>query len=71
MELVTVTWTIPVPPGEVAVIVVPYVLTVMSDAGVDPNDTVESAVNPAPFTVTCVPPFADPELGDSPVTTGM
>ena len=71
VELVTLTCTVPVPPGEVAVIEVPSVLTVMSDAGVDPNNTVESEVKPDPFTVTCVPPFAGPELGVSPVTTGM
>ena len=67
-ELETVTWTTPVPPGEVAVMDVPLALTVTDVAGVLPKLTLEPCVNPDPEIVTTVPPLPGPELGDTPVT---
>ena len=71
VEEVTVTCTIPDPGGVVAVIEVPEDPTLTSVAGAPPNETVESAVNPAPVIVTEAPPLALPELGLTPVTTGV
>ena len=44
--------------------VVPSLETLTFVAGVEPKETVEPDVNPAPLIVTCVPPVAGPELGD-------
>ena len=68
---VTVTCTVPDPPGAVAVIEVPDEPTLTLVPGTPPNETVESDVNPAPEIVTTVPPVAGPELGLIPVTTGI
>ena len=67
--LVTVTSTVPLPAGDTAV----QVLGLVQDtpvAGVEPNITEESAVNPVPLMVTVVPPAADPAVGLIPVTPG-
>ena len=59
-EVVTVTGTVPTPPGEVTVIEVPFVPTETFVPGVEPKDTVELELNPAPVMVTVVPPVASP-----------
>ncbi len=67
--VVTVTWCAPVPAGLVAVNDVALV-NVTDVAAVNPNETVEPAVNPVPVTVTTVPPANGPAAGDSAVTDG-
>ena len=68
--VVTVTSTVPVPGGAVAVIEVGE-LTVTPDASAVPNLTVVApAIKPLPEIVTDVPPAAGPEVGEIPVTTG-
>ena len=68
--MVTVTSTVPIPPGEIAVIDVPEEFTTTFVAGVVPNSTVDSLVNPAPEIVTTVLPVAGPDVGEMPETTG-
>jgi hypothetical protein len=53
--VVTVTWTVPVPAGLVAVIWVSE-STAMAVASVSPNLTSVAPVNPFPVIVTLVPP---------------
>jgi hypothetical protein len=67
--VVTVISTIPVPAGEVAVILVAEV-TVKPDAGFVPNITAVAPVNPVPVTVTLVPPPKGPRTGAMLVTVG-
>lgn len=70
LQLVTVTSTVPgVPGGEVAVMVVPFT-TVKVAAGVVPNLTPVTQVNPVPVMVTVVPPEDGPVFGFTPVTVG-
>ena len=59
LPLVTVTSTVPVPAGEVAVIEVAE-LTVTAVPALAPNETVELAVKPVPVIVTTVPPASGP-----------
>lgn len=69
LGVVTVTSTVPLPAGEVAV----QVLDAEQDtpvAGTEPNLTVESIVNPLPVIVTVLPPEGDPAVGPMPVTDG-
>ncbi len=69
VTLVTVTFTMPVPAGEVAVIeVAPLMVTLV--AAVEPNLTVDAAVKFVPVMVTDVPPAAGPEVGLIEVTVG-
>jgi len=67
--VVTVTSTVPVPAGEVAVIDV-VLLTVNDVALVLPNLTAVAPVKLAPVIVTLVPPAAGPLLGEIEVTAG-
>jgi hypothetical protein len=66
--VVTVTSTVPVPDGDVAVIEVSE-FTAMVVAAADPNLTEVAPVNPLPITLTTVPPVAGPELGEILETT--
>jgi hypothetical protein len=68
--VVTVTSTVPLPGGAVAVIEVGP-LTVNDVAGVPPNDTAVTPVNPVPVMITLVPPATGPLLGETLVTVGM
>ena len=65
----TVTSTVPVPAGEVAVIDVPET-TVTPVAAVAPNLTVSPDANPVPVIVTDVPPAALPLVGLTADTAG-
>ena len=67
---VTVTWTVPAPAGDVAVIAVPAAFMLTEAAGTEPNSTVSPVVNPFPLMITDVPPAAGPAVGVIPVTTG-
>ena len=67
--VVTLTSTVPVPAGEVAVIDVAE-LTVKPVAGVAPNVTAVAPLKLVPVIVTDVPPVAGPEVGDIDVTVG-
>ena len=67
--VVTLTSTVPVPAGEVAVIDVAE-LTVKPAAGVAPKVTAVAAVKPVPVIVTDVPPGAGPDVGEIDVTVG-
>ena len=67
--VVTVTSTVPVPVGLVAVIVVLESNLTRVDAVV-PKFTLEPAVNPVPVMVTAVPPAAGPLAGAMSVTVG-
>ena len=68
--LVTVTSTVFVPAGAVAVIWVAE-LTVKEVAFVTPNLTADAPVNPAPVITTVVPPVCGPEVGAIDATLGM
>jgi hypothetical protein len=67
--VVTVTSTVPVPAGDVAVIEVAE-LTVKLVALVAPNFTAVAPVNNVPVMVTDVPPAAGPDVGAIEVTVG-
>jgi hypothetical protein len=67
--MVTVTSTIPVPAGEVAVICVDE-LTVKLVAAELPNWTAVAPLKPVPAMITLVPPAAGPRFGLRPVTAG-
>ena len=65
----TVTSTVPLPAGATAV----QMASEGQDtpvAGVEPNVTVESTVNPLPVIVTVLPPAAEPAVGLIRVTEG-
>ena len=66
----TVTSTVPVPAGEVAVIEVAE-LTVKAVAFVAPNFTAVAPVKLVPMTVTDVPPASGPPVGEIDVTVGV
>ena len=68
-EVVTLTSTVPVPAGLLAVIVV-LLTTTTPVAAVVPKLTAVAPVNPVPVIVTGVPPAAGPLAGLMPVTTG-
>ncbi len=67
--VVTVTLTVPVPAGDVAVIEVPEWTTTPVAATV-PNLTAVAPVKFIPEIVTLVPPAAGPDFGDMEVTQG-
>ena len=67
--VVTLTSTVPVPAGDVAVIWVAE-LTVKVVAAVAPKITAVAPVNPVPLMVTVVPPDPGPEVGEIDVTVG-
>jgi hypothetical protein len=67
--VVTLTSTVPVPAGEVAVIEVAE-LTVKPVAGVAPNVTAVAPVKLVPVIVTEVPPVDGPDVGEIEVTVG-
>ena len=69
-ELVTRTLTVvpEVPAGLITVSDVPAPLIDTVRPTAVPNLTPVAPVNPAPVTVTVVPPAAEPLLGDTPVT---
>jgi hypothetical protein len=67
--VVTVTSTVPVPEGAVALMLV-ALLTVKLEAAVVPNLTALAPVNPVPVIATGVLPVFGPELGLTPVTAG-
>jgi hypothetical protein len=67
--VVTVTSTVPLPGGDVAVICV-SLLTVNAVAAVEPNPTRVAPVKPVPVIVTVVEPLAGPEDGATLVTAG-
>ena len=67
--VVTLTSTVPVPAGEVAVIDVAE-LTVKPVAGVAPKLTAVAPVKPVPVMVTEVPPAVGPVVGVVEVTVG-
>ena len=67
--MVTVTATVPVPAGELAVIDVAE-LTVTEPAAVPPNLTVSPDAKPVPVIVTLVPPAVGPLVGAMPDTVG-
>jgi hypothetical protein len=68
-EFVTVTSTVPLPAGEVAVIDV-ALLTVNEVAGVPPNRTAFAPVKLLPAMIMGVPPAAGPLFGEIEVTDG-
>jgi hypothetical protein len=68
-DVVTITSTVPVPAGEVAVIEVGE-LTVKLIAFWEPNLTAETSLKLPPLIVTLVPPAAGPLLGLTPATVG-
>jgi hypothetical protein len=68
-DVVTCTFTVPVPAGATAVIEVPE-FTVNDVAGVAPKDTADAPVKASPVMVTEVPPAAGPVAGDTSVTSG-
>ena len=70
-SVVTVTCTVPVPPGAVSTMEVPAELMLVMVAADPPKETVEPVVNPAPVMVTVVPPVAGPDDGEIAVTAGM
>src|SRR5579862_8717355 len=65
----TVTSTVPVPVGDVAVIEVGEVIAATVALAV-PNVTVSPVLNPVPVIVTLVPPAVGPVGGDTDVTVG-
>jgi hypothetical protein len=67
--VVTVTLTVPVPAGEVAVIDV-ALLTTTPVAALAPKWTAVAPVKLVPVMVTLVPPAAGPDVGLMPVTVG-
>ena len=67
--VVTVTSTVPVPAGEVAVIG-GRAHDGERGRGVVPKSTAVAPVKAVPVMVTVVPPAAGPEVGLSPVTVG-
>jgi hypothetical protein len=69
LGVVTVTFTVPVLEGEVAVICVAE-LTVKLGAVLMPKATAVAPENPVPVMVTEVPPVVGPVLGLSPVMVG-
>ena len=69
LEFVTVTSTVPLPAGEVAVIDV-ALLTVNEVAAVPPNRTAVAPVKLLPVMVTGVAPAAGPLFGKIVVTVG-
>ena len=70
VDVVTVTWTVPVPTGEVATTVVLFGLLVIVPA-VEPKVTAEALERLVPVIVTEVPPATDPLLGEIEATTGV
>ena len=67
--MITVTFTVPVPAGLSAVMVV-SLTTVTSVAAVVPKSTAVAPVKPVPVIVTEVPPAVGPLFGLTPVTVG-
>ena len=67
--VVTLTSTVPVPAGDVAVIWVAE-LTVTPVAAVAPKVTAVAPVKPVPVIVTVEPPVCGPAVGESEVTVG-
>ena len=67
--MVTVTSTVPLPAGELAVIEVAE-LTVTEPAAVPPKLTVSPEAKPVPVIVTLVPPATGPLVGAMWVTVG-
>jgi hypothetical protein len=67
--VVTVTSTVPVPAGAVALMLV-ALLTVKLEAAVVPNLTALAPVKPMPVIATEVLPALGPEVGLTPVTVG-
>ncbi len=67
--VVTLTSTVPVPAGDVAVIWV-GLLTVNEPAALPPKLTAVAPEKLVPVTVTVVPPPAEPMFGATPVTVG-
>ena len=68
-SVVTVTSTVPLPAGDVAVIEVALLITTEA-AAVLPNLTVEAPVKLVPVIVTLVPPVVGPLVGEIDVTVG-
>jgi hypothetical protein len=68
---VTRTSTVPADPAGVTAVIDVVEFTVKLAAGADPNETAVTRLNPVPVMVTLVPPAVEPELGDTPVTTGF
>src|SRR5208282_65100 len=66
--VVTVTCTVPVPAGEVAVIDVAE--SAVTVAAAEPNLTAVAPASPIPLMVTVVPPDSGPVSGLTPVTAG-
>ena len=69
LGVVTVTFTVPVPAGEVTVRLV-AVTPVIPVPGFVPKSTAVAPVKSVPVTVTEVPPAAGPFEGLTPVTVG-
>ena len=67
--VVTLTSTVPVPAGEVAVICVAE-LTVKPVAAVPPKTTAVAPDKLLPVMVTVVPPASGPDVGEMDVTVG-
>ncbi|GFE12091.1 hypothetical protein Sgleb_01380 [Streptomyces glebosus] len=70
LGVVTVTCTVPLPTGLVAVIWVSE-LTTKDAACVAPKRTAVAPVKPVPVTVTAVPPAVEPDVGETDVTVGV
>nr|WP_236565560.1 MULTISPECIES: hypothetical protein [Nocardia] len=66
--VVTVTCTVPVPGGAIAVIRVGE--SMVNVVVVEPNRTVAGPVNPVPVITTLLPPEAGPKAGESEVMVG-
>ena len=67
--VVTVTSTVPVPAGAVAMIVVGETTCTFA-LFTAPKATLDDAVKPVPVMSTCVPPEGEPAAGDNDVTLG-
>ena len=67
--MVTVTFTVPLPAGDVATIWVAFT-KVTDGATLPPNLTIGVLVKLDPVMVTLVPPVVIPEVGLIPVTVG-
>ena len=68
LGVVTLTSTVPVPAGEMAVRLVAELNVAL--AGIVPNVTVDALVNPVPVMVTAVPPVEGPVAGEMLETVG-
>ena len=67
----TVTLTVPVPPGAVTVSVWPALLTTMLEPAFEPKNTENAPVRLVPVRVTVLPPAVDPAGGVIPESVAV